>query len=101
MFEGVMRLLKAEVTLIKSILEQYCQLFSEYSESPVLFSELEERTNKSKLSAPAKPKKPHLFETGGKYQDTLLPEHFGPDYIKWWKSESSSAMESCPFPVTN
>lgn len=47
--------LKAEVTLIKSILEQYCQLFSEYSESPVLFAKLEQRTNKSKLSASEKP----------------------------------------------
>lgn len=45
---------KSRSYLVKSILEQYFQLFSEYTESPVLFANLDQRTNKSNLSASAK-----------------------------------------------
>lgn len=39
---------------MKSILEQYFQVFSEYTESPILFANLDQKTNKSNLSASEK-----------------------------------------------
>lgn len=42
---------KSRSYLVESILEQYYQLFSEYSESLDLFANLAQRTNNSNLSA--------------------------------------------------
>lgn len=91
--------LKAEVTLIKSILEQYCQLFSEYSESPVLFSKLEQRTNKTNLSPSTKPS----ISSWRRISGYLIAWTFWARLHQMVKLrvKSSSAMVSCPFPVTN